>query len=884
MRRLHALIHRLRDLVRGDRLETEMDAELAFHLEREVDENLRRGLSPEEARAAAHRSLGMAERIKEECRRQHGFVRLEILWSDLKLTVRGLRRSPGFTAATVVTLALGIGATTALFSVVRSVLLRPLPFPEPDRLVQLLGYDREAGLDRGTLSYPNFDDVRRTATSFSSMAIFDEWDVLVAWQDGAEKLSGATVSASFFETLGVAPALGRFFLPAEDVPGAARSVVLSNGLWRRRFGADPEVVGTTLDLNGYPYEVVGVAPADLEDPGLATAGTPPVELWRSPRTYFATGSSRDGRAFTAVARLRPGVSLERARRELTTLLRRLERAHPEDNAGRTWTAVPVEERILGGVAHPLWLLFAAAGLVLLVACANVAGLLVVRAEHRIGEVAVRAMVGASRGRLLRQLAVESLLLAALGAGVGAAAGLAAVRALGRVGGDQIPRWAGAHLDASVLAFAVAVALVTALLFGLAPALRLARTDLNAVIDDTRRGATAGAPRSHARRALIATQVAVALVLLVASALVGRSLGRLQGVPTGLATEELLSARLTTPAGRYDEPPAALALYDRLLERASALPGARSAAAVNILPMSGSFDGRQITLEDRPEPAPGQEPSAEARTVSPGFFRTAGIPLIEGRGIQATDGPSAAPVAVVDEAMAERYWPGRSPVGRRLTLSSVTREIVGVVGSVRQFGLDRPVEPTFYLPMAQTPRWMWSDSALLVRTDGSPEDLAAGLRHAVGEVDAGIAVTHLTPMETVVSRTYAGARFRTFLLGAFAGLALLLGAIGLYGVVAYATAGRSRELGIRMALGADRRRIRSLVAREGLVPAAAGAVVGLAAAMALSRALEGLLFGIEPADPVALVGAAATLLAAALVACLLPARRATRIDPVETLKA
>lgn len=554
MRRIAAGATRLRDLFRKDRLESELEDELAFHLERETEENLRRGLSPEAARSAARRSLGMPERIKEDCRRVHGLPRLESLWGDLRFALRGLRRQPGFAAAAILTLALGTGADTAVFSVVRGVLLRPLPFPEPDRLVQLLGVHRREGMDQGTISYPNAVDVGRLAESFESVAVYDEWQVLVHWDEGARKLQGASVSASYFETLGVVPAAGRFFLPAEDEPGAAAAVVLSHGLWQRRFGGDPEVIGRTLELNGRGYRVVGVAPASLEDPRLSHAGAP--QLWRTPPRYFATGISRDGRSVTAIARLRPGVPVEQANAELESVMRGLEDAYPEANTQRTMVAVPLEERMVGEVRRPLWLLLAAAGLVLLVACGNLANLLLARSERRAGEVAVRAMVGASRGRILRQLVVEGLLLSVVGCALGVIVAAGSLHALTAAGAERIPRWSEVHLDPAVLAFALGLATLTTLVFALVPGLRLARTDLESAIDGAHRGATAGTGRSRSRRFLVAGEVALTLVLLVGSGLCLRSLAALHGTDPGFAAERLLSARLTTPPGPYDEPPAA----------------------------------------------------------------------------------------------------------------------------------------------------------------------------------------------------------------------------------------------------------------------------------------------------------------------------------------
>jgi putative ABC transport system permease protein len=885
-------------LFRRGRLEAEMTAEMAHHLELEIEDRIASGMTPAEARRTALRDFGGVERWKEEGRAARGLGGWDALRQDLRYAGRTLAGSPGFVAVAVLTLGLGIGATTAVFSVVDGLLLEPLGYGAPDRIVRLLGY-MEDGSGRGTISQANYFDLMDASETLAFGALYDEYRPTLRLEDGALKVTGASVGDRYFEVLGLVPQLGRFFLPEEAEGGSSR-VVLSDGLWRETFGGDPGVIGRVIDLNGYPYTVVGVA-QPFEDPGLSGVMPEAVpRVWRSPPSYFYT-NGRGGRSFTAVARLAPGATVEAAQTELSTAFERLIEEYPESNAGRMVRVVPLKSDLVGGTAPVLWVLLGAVGLVLLIACANVANLLLFRAAGRGREIALRSALGASRGRIVRQLLVESLLLGIAGAAVGVAVAVVATGAILSLAEGQIPRMEGVGLDTRVLGFALAAGLLATLVSGLVPALHTARPDAAEALKEGGRGSAGSRRQGRLRTTVVAAQVALAVVVMLGGGLLGRSLLRVQAQDPGLSAEGAVVLRIDPPYDPYDPETgegsaAVMALHDRLRVRLLRVPGVEAVGITDLLPMSGSFNGNSFRIEGRPEPPPGEVPSAETRAVDEHYLPTLRIPIVQGRGVQRTDGRAGGPRAlVVNQAFAREHFPDEDAVGQRLRVfgsDAEPAEIVGVAGDVTQFELtDAPV-PTVYVPHPQAPSWMRDEPWLVVRVaaagaDGSsardPAALIPALRSAIQDVDPRIPVYDAAAMDDVVSRTLVRVRFRTLLLLSFAALSFLLAAIGVYGMVAYTVARRLPELGVRLALGATAGRIRRLVVGQGLRPVLIGAAVGLLAGTAAVRLLAGFVYGVSVLDPITFVAAPVALAAVAGLAAWLPARRAAALPPATVLR-
>ena len=808
---------------------------------------------------------------------------MERLWQDIRFALRSLRRSPGHTAAALLALALGIGANTAIFSVVYGVLLEPLPYPSPERLVMLIDANPSRGFDRFTSSPPNFVDWRAQSRSFAGMAAMTRANPsLTGGGAEPERLEGAQISAGFFETLEVPPALGRGIGAADDRPGAPPVAVLSHELWRRRFGADPTLVGRTIELEGTPHTVVGIAPEGFQFPSR-------VEVW-TPLALEITPQMRGGHFLGVVGRLKPGVPVARAQAELTVIASRLEKQYPDSNTGWTVNAVPLRELIVEDVRPALLVLMATVAVVLLIACANVANLLLARMASREREVAVRTALGAGRGRLVRQFLTESVLLALAGAGLGLLVALWGTRALVAMNADNIPRAAEIGLEPPVLLFTLALAVVTGLVFGLVPALHAARPDLQGTLKEGGRGASAGVRARSARGALVVVEVALTLVLLVAAGLLLRSLVGLSAVSPGFETAGILTLELNLPEARYpddDGNPRIAAFYDEVLAEVRGLPSVVSAGAGYPLPLGGSAYVLSFVVEGRPEPPPGQEETSHIRFVTPGYLESLAIPLVRGRRLNAGDRDGGLPVAVVNRTMAEKTWPGEEAVGKRFTFDDPGdddvewRTVVGVVGDVRHMTLDTEPAAETYLPMAQAPS---SAAVLVVRTDGDPMRLAAPVREAVRRADADLPVFSVRPLTKVVAESLAEQRFRTTLLAIFAGLALVLASVGVYGVISYGVTQRRHEMGLRMALGARREQVQRLVVGQGLRLVLVGAAVGLVAAYLATRLLASFLYGVRATDPLTFAAVPVLLALVALVASWLPARRATQVDPIVALRA
>jgi putative ABC transport system permease protein len=801
--------------------------------------------------------------------------------SDLRHALRGLRRQPGFTAAAVLTLALGLGASAAIFSLVEAALLRPLPYPRPERLVRVIGARLPAaGSAPENISAQDFLDFARESRSLEVLGAHG-WTgggVTLTGGGEAERVPSALVSSGLLRALGVQPAAGRFFRPDEDRPRPPRIVVISHGLWTRRFAADPRLIGSAIRLNGMPAVVIGVLPAGFRFPEADTlrASHPPDVLRLI--DFDPHESSRTGRFLQAVGRLRSGIGLAAAETELRAIAARLERLHPAEDFGRSMRLVSLTEDLAGGAGPVLLLLLAAVACLLLVACANVANLLLARGMARHGEMAVRTALGATAGRLVQMLLVESLALAAIGGMLGVGAAAAAIRLLSAWGAGILPHAASAGLNARVVLFSLALTAVTGLVFGLAPAWQSARQGPGPALRQAAAGAGTSRSAAAARRGLVVAEVALALVLLIGAGLLIESYWRLRRVDPGFSPERVIAADLALPLARYPEGTESR-FYERLYERAASLPGVEAAGGVNILPLDGNYSCDGIQIAEHPVPA-GQEPCAEARSASPGYFRAMGIPLVAGRTFDSGDTASSARVIIVNQAMARRFWPGEDPLGKTLTYlrdsSGGPRRVVGVVGDVRHFGLDREPAPELYTPQPQPPSFHGMTVVLRART--RPAALLAALRREVAALDPLVPVYRTRTLAEMVSADAASPRLRTAILGAFAALALLLAMIGIYGVLACIVGQRTREIGIRRALGAGDGHLLRMLLGQTMAPALAGVGLGLVAALAATRLLSGLLFGVAPADPLLFTACPLLLTAAALAASWLPSRRAARIEP------
>jgi putative ABC transport system permease protein len=794
---------------------------------------------------------------------------------EMRHAVRLLLRQPGFTAVAIATMALGIGATTVIFTLVDAVLLRRLPFPEPERLVQVWETFRPAGLApgaadlTGTASPANLRDWRDQNDAFEALAAYLPASVSLREADRPVRTPAAAVSGEFFAVLGAAPLHGRTLGSGDQ---DARVVVLGEGLWRRSFGADPRVVGATVAVDGLPHTVVGVMPAALRHPGEA-------ELWVPLVIDAARRDSRGNHFLRVLGRLRPGVGLSSAQQQMSTIAARITAAHPDQQAGRGIRLVPLHEQLVQGARPALRVFMGAVGLVLLICCFNVSNLLLARAAARERETAVRVALGAGTLGLARQFVTEGLLLAGLGGLAGVLAAWGGLRLLLAGIGTVVPRAHEVHLDGRALLVTLAAVVASGLAFGLAPLRRAFRADVNEALKQGARG-SAGATGSGL---LVAGQVAITTVLLVGAGLLLRSFAGLLDVDSGLRTGGVTTARLTLPVARHRDPAAVAAFHARLRERVGALPGVEAAGLISQLPLQTSgFNGAAVP-EGRTYPR-GQEPLAEYRIVTPGYFEALGIPVLRGRGLAEADLAADAPVALVNETLARSFWAGQDPIGRRMTIGGdTTLEVVGVVRDVRQVALAQDTRAEVYLP-AQ-PGWVGNlrTASLVVRArDGA--GLASALRTAVEAVDPEQPLYDVQSMDQVVSASIADRRLNLALVGGFAVVALLLAALGVYGVISYTVAQSTREIGIRMSLGAQRRDVFRLVIGQGALLAGVGMAVGLAGALALTRLLAGLLFTVGARDPLTFVAAPLVLLLVALVACAVPALRATRVQPVMALRA
>ena len=809
---------------------------------------------------------------------------METLLRDIRYAVRSLLKRPAFGAIVVITLALGIGANTAIFSVVNAVLLRPLPFHEPGRLVTLWERNPKQGYEQNPPAAGNYMDWRDQNRVFSQMAIYaPSRKFNLAFEDQPERIMGAAVSASLFTVLGVGPVEGREFSPEDEQPGRDQVVLISHSLWQRRFAADGNPVGKKITLDSKSYTIIGVMPEDFRFPGgtgtvLRTFTAAPADLWVPLALDAAALSQRSNHYLNVIARLKPGVTTGQASAEMDAIQQRLEQQYPTSYVGSHVRIVPLTEQVVGATRRALLILWGAVAFVLLIGCANVANLLLSRAASRSKEIAVRAALGAGRWRLIRQLLTESLLLSLAGGIAGAMLAAWGVHALSAIVPTNFPRREEIAIDGWVLGFTLLISILTGVLFGLAPALQATRTDL---IEALKARGRSSAERHHLRNFLVTAELALALVLLIGAALMIQSFLRLQHVSPGFKTDHLLTMELSLPPAKYprDQRPA---FFQQLLERSGTLPGVVAVAATKHLPLSGENMNFAFFVEGHPFPA-GKSPGADCRFVTPEYFKALGIPLIKGRAFGSFDGPQSPHVLLINEAMARRFFPEEEPIGQRLRLgiNNFTGEIVGVVGDVKHVGLDVETNEEIYAAYSQAP--FWTDMALVVRTSGDPLGVAGAVRNEIRTLDKEVPTARVRTMEALVTESVAQPHFRTLLLGLFGIAALVLASVGIYGVMSYAVAQRTKEIGIRMALGAQAGDVRSMVIKNGMTLALLGVVVGLATAFALTRLMNTLLFGVTPTDTATFICVSLGLIAVAFVACYIPARRATKVDPLVALR-
>jgi putative ABC transport system permease protein len=793
-----------------------------------------------------------------------------------------LLKSPGFTAVAVLALALGIGANSAIFSVVNALLLRPLPFRDPDKLVQVWESDNKRGQNTMEASYPNFADWRDQNHVFEQIATYSDRTFDLTGTAEPERIQGAIVSPAFFPMLRITPTLGRVLLPEEDQPNKVFSVVMSERLWQRRFNSDPLIIGQAIDLNSESFTVVGVI-AHVTD----LSGMPDdTELW-IPISHSRGFDNRRGHYLSVMARLKPGVTREQAQANMNTIASALAARYPDSNTDHGVRLVPLQEQIVGDFRLALLVLLGAVAFVLLIASANVANMLLARAASRQKEIAIRIALGAGRFRLIRQLLTESLLLSALGGAGGLLLALWGVYLLVAFGPVNLPRAKEVAIDSRVFGFTLAVSLLTGIIFGLAPALQASRPDLNETLKESGRSATGSAGHRRVRSLLVVSEIALSLVLLVGAGLLMRSFLKLQAVNPGFNPQNVLTMQISLRGPNYKKEAPVIAFYDQLLDQIKALPGVQSVATRSHLPIALDEDYANLSFNIEGQSyEPANRPIAFYNAVSPAYFQTMEIPVLKGRSFDEHDVIKAQKVIIINETLAQRYFLGEDPIARRMTLNDVNPNeedwatVVGIVRDTKPRELDREPVAEMYVPFAQQPR---SSMVLMIRTTNKPEGLVAAVRREVQTLDKNQLVHNIRPLESVMSEAVATPRFRTFLLGVFAIIALILAMVGVYGVMSYTVTQRTHEIGIRMALGAQGSDVLKLVIGHGMALAFAGIGIGLVASFALTRVISKLLFGVKATDPVTFVVIALLLASVALLASYLPARRAAKVDPMVALR-
>ena len=867
-----------RNLFHKDQVEQEFTEEIQSYVDILTEAKIRQGLTPREARRNALIEVGGVEQVQEKVREIRMGHFMETAWRDVRCGARMLVHSPIFTVVTVLSLALGIGANTAIFSVVNGLLLRPLPYFESERIVDVWHTPPQQsfpGLDRFSVSPGNYIDWKAQSTSFEQMAVYTYTGLSMSTSNDPLPLLGAAVSSDFFSVLRANPMQGRTFAPDEEQPGRDQVVMIGHQLWQRAFGANPNIIGQSLTLNSRKFTVVGIMPAGFEFPREA-------DLWVPLAWDDQERQVRSIHDYLVIARLKQNVSLQQAQTEMSTISSRLEQQFPEENKGWGAVVIPLREDLVGDIRLALLVLFCAVSFVLLIACANVANLMLARGANRQKEIAVRIALGAGRARLIRQLLTESVLLAVTGGLLGLLLAIVGSKMLVQLG--DLPNADDIGIDMWALGFTLLVSFAAGIIIGIVPALQLTKSSISETLKQGS-GRTGGSPiKQHTRKALVVSEVALSLVLLIGAGLMIRSFWKLQNVDPGFDTSNALTMSVVLSPLRYSEPSQQLAFFDRALEQIRAVPGVVAVGVTTTVPLTGRGSTQPFAIEGRPTEAIAEQPMAQTRYVSPDYFRAIGIPVRQGRAFSDHDRDHSVPVVIISETMARQFWPGENPIGRRLTPSfhdqQGPREIVGIVGDVKGSGLDADAASAMYLPYKQAPRPFIS---FVARTASSPESMIQPVSRAIYSIDKEQALTNVQTMEQVLTESLSGRRFNMTLLLTFAGVALVLAAVGVYGVMNYTVTLRRRELGIRMALGAEAKDVLRLVLGQGLMLTLIGVGAGLISAYALTRLMVSLLYGVTATDYATFASVSAVLIVVGIAASYIPARRATKVDPTIALR-
>jgi len=871
MNLLHKWLSQFRATFHQTTHDRELAEEIESHLQLHIDDNLRAGLPPAEARRQALLKFGGVESAKEAYRDRRGLPFLEVAQQDFRFAFRSLRKNPGFAAVVILTLALGIGANTAIFTVVNSVLLRPLPYAAPENLVTT----------NSNQSLPDLEDIRARAQSFESIGANATQSLDYTGESDPIQIHAILSDSQLFPTLGAHPLLGRLISSGEDQYGSARVVLLSHAFWAQHFAGDPAAIGKFIPLSGNLYQIIGVMPADFWLQGK------PADVYASLRVVYPAAARERGVHFMITyMRLKPGVSLAQAQSEMAGIDAALGQQYPEHDAGRVHRLIPLLQSIVGDSRPTLLLLLSAVGLVLVISCVNFASLLLARAAARRREIVIRSSLGAGTFRLVRQMLAESLLLSLLGGAAGLLLGNWGIKLLLWFKPDNLPRLATTHIDARVLAFTFFISLFTGIVFGLIPAIHASRLDINSGLKEAGRTGAGGTASLRLRRLLVVTELSLAIVLLISAGLLLRSFARLASVPPGVAPENIVTMRVELPATRYEKIPPQLQFRTALLNSLNALPAVQ-AAMISELPMSGETVSHDLAIESRPSIKPGDEPDSDARSVLGDYFQIMGVPILQGRAFNSNDRVDSPTVAIVNQTFARRFFPNQNPVGQRIGWAHDDppnwKTIIGVAGDVKHFGLDRPERPAVYDLYSQNneswKRWM----TFVLRSPRDAADVIAAAKQQIWALDKSLPPTDVRTMDAVISLSTAPQKFNLTLLAIFAAISLALAAIGVFGVVSYSVTQRTQEFGIRLAVGAQRADILRLTFSEAARLAAAGVVIGLAGAAVLTQFMSTLLFGVSPHDPLTFICVAAFLLAVAGAACIIPARRAIQVDPITALR-